>query len=83
MIPKSFEMAVVGNKLTITPYSPKPDTGTIRYRIQVRTWSPLSSTSYVANDSDLLKLRDWINSALIAKHARILGDSNEQQADQS
>lgn len=74
MLPIPFKAVVVGHWFTIEAYVTRGAEPTVRYKVTVRTWSPRSSTTYIANDDDLLKLRDWINSALIAKHARKLGD---------
>lgn len=79
---KPFEASVVGNKFTITPYTPKDSPHIVRYSIRIRTWQPRGSIEYVASMPDLLRLRDWINSALIAERARIDRGDNDQQADQ-
>lgn len=70
MLPKPYESAVVGRKFTITPYVPEHSGDVVRYSVRIRHWQPRASVEYVANLDDLLKLRDWINSALIAEHAR-------------
>lgn len=69
-LPKSFEAVVVGNKFTIEPYTPKGESHIVRYKVCIRTWVPRNSAAYIANLPDLIKLRDWINSALIAEQAR-------------
>lgn len=77
-VPKPFEAAVVGNKFTVSPYQPKGTHNVVRYSVRIRTWQPRNSIEYVANLGDLLKLRDWINSALIAERARTIRGNDER-----
>lgn len=78
MLPKLFESQVVGHKFTVTPYVPQHSDNVVRYSIRIRTWSPRGSIEYVANRDDLVKLRDWINSALIAEHGRTRGENSDR-----
>ena len=67
---KPYESTVVGQKFTITSYVPQ-HTDVLRYTVRIRHWGKqVSSLTYTASLDDLLRLRDWINSALIAEHAR-------------